>query len=148
MIEENAKKLALWIEGTRSAEDIDPEVVEAVYVLRPELAPQPQISSDEIIAQVKAGPFMQTSAPEATEDEEIAFQVMQTLMRLLKARLCANSATTGKRAYVRTGFMFKPAFMMLLLKSWLAMVLVGHALWMVFVFREMSTLLGEEFKPP
>ena len=82
MIEENAKKLALWIEGTRSAEEIDPEIVEAVYVLRPDLAPQPQLSSEEIIAQVQAGPFSQSSAPEAIGDEEeIAFEVMQTLMR-------------------------------------------------------------------
>jgi len=58
--EKQAKALAAWLEQPerRSApEDLDPEVLEAVYALRPELAPPPRVNAADILATVTAGPL-------------------------------------------------------------------------------------------
>jgi hypothetical protein len=56
----SAVALAQWLEdhpGTPPPPDLDPEVVQAVYALRPELAPAPRLSADDILASVTRGPL-------------------------------------------------------------------------------------------
>lgn len=58
--EQHASLLADWLEkppGTPPPEGLDPESVEACYALRPELAPAPTVSLDDILAGVSEGPF-------------------------------------------------------------------------------------------
>ena len=70
MTTENQVHLLLpWLEthpGEPPPEGLDPEVVETVYVLRPDLAPAPRIGIDDILARVESGPFAPRSAPEKT----------------------------------------------------------------------------------
>lgn len=62
--EQQAQALADWLEavGTAPPDALDPDVVEAVVSLRPEHAPAPRVSVDDILAGVRAGPF---ASPEA-----------------------------------------------------------------------------------
>jgi tetratricopeptide (TPR) repeat protein len=61
-IEHQAEQLARWLEanpGTRPPEGMDPEVIEAVYALRPDLAPPARVSVDDILASIETGPLSQ-----------------------------------------------------------------------------------------
>ncbi|MCB9762386.1 MAG: hypothetical protein H6739_21495 [Alphaproteobacteria bacterium] len=63
--EEQASQLARWLSdqpGSEPPADLDAEVVEAVYALRPDLAPAPRVSIDDILAGVTAGPFAPAGA--------------------------------------------------------------------------------------
>lgn len=58
--QEKAKRLADWLAqpaGTPPPKDLDPEVVAAVWALRPDRAPAPRVSLDEILAGVRTGPY-------------------------------------------------------------------------------------------
>lgn len=58
--EEQASLLTRWLAapaGQAPPEGLDPEVVETVYALRPERAPAPRVSLDDILAGVSTGPF-------------------------------------------------------------------------------------------
>ena len=58
--EEQAKQLADWLEqhpGSPAPEGMAPEVVEAVYALRPDLAPAPRVSLESILEKIEEGPF-------------------------------------------------------------------------------------------
>jgi hypothetical protein len=58
--EDQAKTLAAWLEshpGTEPPGDLDAEVVEALYVLRPDLAPPPRVSVDDFFVGLTGGPF-------------------------------------------------------------------------------------------
>lgn len=60
------KLLATWLDahpGEAPPEGIDPAVVEAVYALRPDLAPAPRVTLDDILGGVTTGPFARTQAP-------------------------------------------------------------------------------------
>lgn len=78
--EEQATVLARWLSeppGTLPPPELDPDVVESMYALRPELAPAPDVDLDEILASVSAGPLakagaVSTSAPEGG-GEVVAF---------------------------------------------------------------------------
>jgi len=71
-----AQVLADWLEGRPPAgeipEDLDPDVIEAVLALRPELAPEPELSVDDILSGVQSGPLAaQASAgPHAPQDQQ------------------------------------------------------------------------------
>ncbi|MFH1467715.1 MAG: hypothetical protein ABIO70_25235, partial [Pseudomonadota bacterium] len=68
--QEQAALLARWLEehpGSPAPEGLDPEVLESVYALRPDLAPAPSFSIDDILAGVTCGPF--AAAAGASEDE-------------------------------------------------------------------------------
>ncbi|MBX2796544.1 MAG: hypothetical protein KTR31_02710 [Myxococcales bacterium] len=70
--DDNAKILGRWLEepsGTAPPDALDRVVVEAVYALRPDLAPAPRLSADDILADVSAGPFA-TSTAEASDEVE------------------------------------------------------------------------------
>ncbi len=58
--EKQASLLAEWLEkppGTPPPVGVDADAIEAVYALRPELAPAPRVSIDDILAGVSEGPF-------------------------------------------------------------------------------------------
>jgi hypothetical protein len=58
--EKRAQRLADWLEatpGTEPPEDLDPEVLGAVYALAPHRAPPPRVGIDDILAGVTTGPF-------------------------------------------------------------------------------------------
>ncbi len=66
--------LAEWLDahpGEPPPEGVDAEVVEAVYALRPDLAPAPRVTIDDILAGVTTGPFAQ--ARDAAPDGAPAF---------------------------------------------------------------------------
>lgn len=62
--------LMAWLEavpGRRPGPEVDPDVVEAVYALRPDLAPAPTLSLDDILGAVTTGPFAAATAPPPAE---------------------------------------------------------------------------------
>ncbi len=77
-IDEHA--LADWLDqpGTEPDEHLDPEVLEAVYALRPDLAPAPRVSADDILASITEGPLalpvseVPSSLPSPTEQATVA----------------------------------------------------------------------------
>ena len=62
--ETQASLLAEWLEqpGTPPPVGLDPDVVQAAIALRPELAPAPSVSLDDILAGVTTGPFAADSS--------------------------------------------------------------------------------------
>lgn len=59
-IEEQASRLAEWLEQTPGApppEGVDPEVLQAVWSLRPDLAPAPRVTVEDILAGIETGPL-------------------------------------------------------------------------------------------
>lgn len=64
--ERQASTLADWLEagpGAPPPEELDPEVIEATYALRPSMAPPARVSLDDILAGVTTGPFAPHAAP-------------------------------------------------------------------------------------
>ena len=61
MSEQNdIQRLVTWLEGhpgDAPPADLDPEVVEAVYMLRPDLAPAPRVKIEDIFARIETGPL-------------------------------------------------------------------------------------------
>jgi len=58
--ENTARALARWLEqppGTEPPSELGRDVVEAVYALRPDLAPTPRLTADDILADVRRGPL-------------------------------------------------------------------------------------------
>ena len=71
--EQKAQRLAEWLaspEGSDPPEDLDPEVLSAVFVLRPDRTPAPRVSLDDVLAGVKEGPF---ATVEPTMDNVVEF---------------------------------------------------------------------------
>jgi hypothetical protein len=69
--EQQASLLAKWLEspGSPPPDGLDPDVVESMLVLRPELAPAPRVSLDDILAGVSEGPFHADAAGAAGSEE-------------------------------------------------------------------------------
>jgi len=57
--QEQAELLAAWLEDPSSGTPtgLDPDVVEGVVALHPELAPAPRLSADDILGEVRTGPL-------------------------------------------------------------------------------------------
>ncbi|MFZ5476749.1 MAG: hypothetical protein ACOZNI_08240, partial [Myxococcota bacterium] len=71
--EQRAQLLADWLKqpaGTDPPDGLDPDVVAAVYALRPDLAPRPRTTLDDILGSVKEGPF---ATGEPTTGEVVEF---------------------------------------------------------------------------
>lgn len=67
-----AQQLAEWLDNHPENEppaDLDPEVVEALYVLRPDLAPAPRVTVDELLAGLTTGPFASMQPIEGATDD-------------------------------------------------------------------------------
>jgi hypothetical protein len=63
--EQTARALARWLEqppGTDPPAELGREVVEAIYALRPDLAPTPRLTADDILATVTKGPLADSTA--------------------------------------------------------------------------------------
>jgi hypothetical protein len=60
-----AERLAAWLDGAAEPEleALDVDVVEAVYALRPDLAPAPRVTADDILAAVTSGPLAAQGLP-------------------------------------------------------------------------------------
>ena len=68
-VEQQAKALADWLAsnpGAEPPEGVDSDVIEAVYSLRPDLAPAPRVSMDDILGLVTAGPLAAPATPAAS----------------------------------------------------------------------------------
>jgi len=71
-------RLAHWLDASSQGQHpadpagLEPDVVEAVYALRPDLAPPPRVSIDDILAGLTEGPLAPTAAAHATEQREAA----------------------------------------------------------------------------
>jgi hypothetical protein len=64
--QEHARRLAEWLDapaGTAPPDGVPPEVAAAVYTLRPDRAPAPRVSLDDVLAGVREGPFATAAAP-------------------------------------------------------------------------------------
>jgi len=64
--DEHAKALARWLEqpeGTIPPDELDDDVVEAIVSLRPERAPAPRVTADDILALVTTGPLAEAASP-------------------------------------------------------------------------------------
>lgn len=73
---QEAQALARWLEehpGQAPPPDVDPEVVEALYALRPDLAPAPNVRIEDIFAAVESGPF---ATAKGAEEEMITEEVV------------------------------------------------------------------------
>jgi|GEM_PF-7126886 len=70
--EQQAIQLAEWLEknpGEKPPEGIDPDVIEAVYALRPDLAPSASVGVNEILSRIQSGPFREAHTdPEETSN--------------------------------------------------------------------------------
>ncbi len=65
--DQQARALAEWLDspvGTPVPTDVDPEVLETVFSLRPDLAPAPRVEVDDILAMVTTGPLAVEVIPE------------------------------------------------------------------------------------
>ena len=94
--EEQAKILAEWLAGSFAQvppEGVDLDVVESVFALRPDLAPPPRVTVDEILDGVRVGPF--GSGDEA--DEETSKE-MAAVVPLMPAARRARWAFAGGTA--------------------------------------------------
>jgi hypothetical protein len=68
-LDEQSKALAEWLEqnpGSPPPEGVDEEVLQAIYVFRPDLAPPANVSIDDILARVESGPFAQATPLQAS----------------------------------------------------------------------------------
>ncbi len=71
--EEQAQALSRWLSepaGTDPPGELDPDVVESVYALRPDIAPAPRVSADDILASLTAGPLVDPATVAAPEESE------------------------------------------------------------------------------
>lgn len=68
--QEQASRLAAWLDqpaGTRPPEGLDPDVVEALYALNPDLAPAPSLTADDILRGFDLGGAASADAAVAPE---------------------------------------------------------------------------------
>jgi len=66
-IEEQAAQLAQWLDehpGSAPPDGVDPDVLETIYALRPDLAPAPSFSIDDILGDITSGPFAEPAGAE------------------------------------------------------------------------------------
>ncbi len=64
-IDEQAVLLAKWLDehpGSPAPDGVDPQVIETIYAMRPDLAPAPSFSIDDILCDITAGPFADAGA--------------------------------------------------------------------------------------
>ena len=72
------QKLAEWLEGNHN-HPVDNDILEAVFILRPDLAPDPLVNLDEIIKSVRKGPFCtQDFVEDAQEDQKFVESIFST----------------------------------------------------------------------
>lgn len=77
MKEKQAKQLADWLDGKTDVNAVSAEVVEAIYIIRPDLAPSPNIDVEDILGNVEVGPLSETQQPV----DEFPTEDLQNLFR-------------------------------------------------------------------
>jgi hypothetical protein len=140
--EDQARLLAGWLErhpGEDPPADLEPEVVEAVYALRPDLAPAPRVTADDILAEVTAGPLVPGWVPDLTEDEPTPpAEVVPFPSEVERAAAVAGPAQPAPAARPRRW------------GRWVAGTTVGTALAMAaaaLLFVQFSMFSGDEAAP-
>lgn len=101
--EEQASVLARWLSGppgTPPPPELDREVVESVYALRPELAPDPVVDLDEILGSVRAGPLAAPGAAGSAPTDDAGGEVVPFPVTARATRADAQPAAAG-RGWVR-----------------------------------------------
>lgn len=64
-----ALRLAHWLEG-EIEQEIESDVLEAIYVISPDRCPEPRIGLDDVLGRVEFGPFGKGKEVEGTEEDE------------------------------------------------------------------------------
>ncbi len=84
-------RLAAWLDEEEIPEDADDDALEAVFALRPDLAPPPRVSIDDVLADLSAGPLVERAAghPEHT--------LPASLGELPEAVVIANNVPSPRR---------------------------------------------------
>lgn len=84
-------RLAAWLDEEEIPEDADDDALEAVFALRPDLAPSPRVSIDDVLADLSAGPLVERAAghPEHT--------LPASLGELPEAVVIANNVPSPRR---------------------------------------------------
>ncbi len=80
-IDEKSKALMEWLEANQGEvppAEVEPEVIEAVYALRPDLAPKPAVDVSMILDKIESGPF--------ADNKNSSDTVQNNLVSLAKAR--------------------------------------------------------------
>ncbi len=94
-VEQQAKALADWLAknpGVEPPEGVDSDVIEAVYSLRPDLAPAPRVSIDDILGLVSTGPLAAPMPPVvATESSPAAPVVVSSVPAAITTPIPANN---------------------------------------------------------
>ena len=96
---QEAQALARWLEehpGEKPPPDVDPEVVEALYALRPDLAPPPNVRIEDIFAAVESGPFKTPKGREDDITEEVVSLAAERAKRVPNEVAPASSAPARK----------------------------------------------------
>jgi hypothetical protein len=99
--EEQAIILAEWLADSPGSppEGVDADVVECVFALRPDLAPPPRVTADDILEGVQAGPFGSGDvAADATTTEVAAVVPLRPAVR--RARWAAVAFGGGTAATI------------------------------------------------
>lgn len=94
---EAATSLANWLEGVQN-QDVEPEILEAIYVLSPEHCPVPRVGLEDVLGRVEFGPFGDKAEAEGTEDDALFIRelldhsasVPQTSLEMILARVEAG----------------------------------------------------------
>ena len=94
---EAATSLANWLEGVQN-QDVEPEILEAIYVLSPEHCPVPRVGLEDVLGRVEFGPFGDKAEAEGTEDDALFMRelldhsgaVPQTSLEMILARVEAG----------------------------------------------------------
>jgi hypothetical protein len=75
--EDPTQALQRWLEsppGTKPPAELEPDVVQAIYALRPERAPAPRVTADDILASITEGPLANRArAPTSRGGDVVAF---------------------------------------------------------------------------
>ena len=66
----SARDLGRWLDqpGTPAPDSLDADVIEAIFALKPEYAPAPRITADEILAGLTDGPLVANPTPATAPD--------------------------------------------------------------------------------
>ena len=94
---EAARSLVNWLEGDRD-QDVDTDILEAIYVLSPENCPEPRVGLEQIISSVEFGPFgTKVEADGSVDDAEYLRELLshsapvpQTSLEMILAQVEAG----------------------------------------------------------
>ncbi len=101
-----AQALARWLEehpGQAPPADVDPEVIEALYALRPDLAPAPDLRIEDILAAVESGPFHSGASARDDDGAVEVVSLAEERAKRVPPEVAPASQSAGGRAARRGG---------------------------------------------